>query len=117
MKFDRGKLFASSNDFFELGGSATMKLSANATYNLCGEASGHDLLIIRIEGGIWSPGRFEARLDCIRDGLDPSVTRADAIENNNDAAEFVRIESTMVRQDSAPYNAFTFTVCHISERF
>jgi hypothetical protein len=116
MRFDKGKLFDSPSDFFKLGGSAAMKLSATAAYNLCQEVSHRDILIIRIEGGIWSPGRFEARLDCIWDGLDPPVTRAEAIENNNDAAEFVRIESTMVRQDSAPYNAFIFTVSHISEQ-
>ncbi len=115
MTFNRSQLFHTPSDFFSLGGSGAMKLSAKAAYDLCKEASDRDFLIIRIEGGIWSPRGFEARLDCIWDGMLPPVTRKQARKNNIRAAELVHEESTMVRQDSAPYNAFIFTVCPISE--
>ena len=116
MKFDVTKLFDSPSEFFKFGGSATMKLSARASYDFCQEASRRNFIIMRIEGGIWNDGCFEARFDCIWDGLDPPVTKDEAIENNNDAAEFIRIESTLVRHDSAPYNAFIFTARPISYR-
>jgi len=116
MTFDVTKLYHSPSDFFKFDGSATMKLSAKAAYDLCQEASRRDILVMCVEGGIWSPGRFGARLDCIWDGLDPPVTREEAIENNNEAAAFIREQSTMVRPNGAPTNAFIFTVCHISEQ-
>lgn len=70
-----------------------MKLSANAAIAVCERASQHGLVIARIEGGIWHTPGFEARLDCIWDGVEPPVDIGAAERNNLAAAEFIRSES------------------------
>jgi Colicin-E5 Imm protein len=79
-----------------------MKLTPSAASSVCREAADHNLVIARIEGGIWHAPGFEARLDCIWDGLDPPMVREAAIENNNRAADFIRSES-------GRHNAFVLT--------
>ena len=61
-----------------------------------------NFVAIKIEGGIWSDGTFEARMDAIWDGADPPVKGKDAHENNLAAANFIR------SQDPS-YNAFIIT--------
>jgi len=73
MKIDLQRRFDSPNDFFELGGSVVMKLSADAAIAVCERAAQHGLVVVRVEGGIWHSPGFEARLDCIWDGADPPV--------------------------------------------
>jgi len=70
-----------------------MKLSADAAIAVCERAGQHGLIIARIEGGIWHFPGFEARLDCIWDGVDPPVDDGVAEQNNLAAAEFIRSES------------------------
>jgi hypothetical protein len=60
------------------------------------------LLIVKLEGGIWFNGTFEARLDAIWEGVDPPVEEKDAYENNLAAANFVRSRDP-------GYNAFVVT--------
>ncbi|HYU12386.1 MAG TPA: colicin immunity protein [Stellaceae bacterium] len=96
------KLYGRSNDFFDLNSNAFMKLSRRAARDVCLVAASRDLIVVKIEGGIWRDGRFEARLDAIWDGEDPPKTQNEADKNNVRAAAFIK--ST----DSA-YNAFIVT--------
>lgn len=89
MRAERNNLFSVSRDFFELDGSAVMKLTAGAAIAVCAEAAAHDLVVVRVEGGIWHHPGFEARLDCIWDGADPPLGRSVAENNNARAASFV----------------------------
>ncbi|ARK45510.1 toxin-immunity protein system imunity protein CdiI [Burkholderia pseudomallei] len=93
MNIDLQRRYDSSDDFFSLGGSVVMKLSADAAIAVCERAGQHGLVVARIEGGIWHFPGFEARLDCIWDGIDPPVDVGVAEQNNLAAAEFVRSES------------------------
>jgi hypothetical protein len=86
----------SSDDFFSLGGSVVMKLSVDAAIAFCEQAGQLGLVIARVEGGIWHFPGFEARLDCIWDGVDPPIDASTAEKNNLTAAEFVgRVKRTM----------------------
>lgn len=107
MEWDREKLYTASSDFFELGGDAVMCLAPDAARNVCLAAVDHGLLIWRVEGGIWRHPCFEARLDCILEGIDPPVARAEAELNNTRAADFV---VTM----RASHSAFVLTVTPFS---
>jgi len=93
MKIDLQRLYDSSDDFFSLNGSIVMKLSADAAISVCERATQKGLVIVRIEGGIWHSPGFEARLDCIWDGVDPLVDVDAAEQNNLAAAEFIRAET------------------------
>jgi hypothetical protein len=89
---DRSRLHEVSREFFELRGSAFMKLNANAAIEVCLRAAAQGLVVARVEGGIWHAPGFEARGDCIWDGVDPPVDRAAAHLNNLEAAEFIAEE-------------------------
>lgn len=92
---DLQQRYDSSDDFFNLGGSVVMKVSADAAVAVCERAAQHGLVVARIEGGIWHAPGFEARLDCIWDGVDPPVDQRTAEQNNRVAAEFVRTEQAV----------------------
>lgn len=92
MDIDQQRRYLSSDDFFHLGGSVVMKLSADAAVAVCLDAANLGLVVARIEGGIWHDPGFEARIDCIWDGVDPPVDRETAEKNNRAAADFVRSE-------------------------
>lgn len=100
------KLYGRPKDFFELNGNAVMKLSRGAAIEVCLRAASQGLILVKIEGGIWRDGTFEARLDAIWDGEDPPITKNEADRNNVRAAAFIK--ST----DSA-YNAFIVTSASI----
>ncbi|WP_244321901.1 hypothetical protein [Burkholderia reimsis] len=51
------------------------------------------MVIVRIEGGIWNFPGFEARLDCIWDGVDPPIDGGAAEQNNLAAVEFIHSNS------------------------
>lgn len=93
MKVDRQRRYDSPDDFFLLDGSIVMKLSSNAAIAVCERAAQHGLVVARIEGGVWHSPGFEARIDCIWDGVDPPVDAVIAEENNAAAAEFIRSET------------------------
>ncbi|MDR0244132.1 MAG: colicin immunity protein [Burkholderia sp.] len=69
-----------------------MKLSPEAAIAVCEQAARRGRLVARIEGGIWHNSQFEARIDCIWDGVDPPVDVKAAHENNLLAIEFIREE-------------------------
>ncbi len=92
MKGERGKLYESAEDFFELEGSVVMKLTPSAAISVCQQAAKRGLIVARIEGGIWHYPGFESRLDCIWDGADPPIDTTSAHENNLLAAEFIESE-------------------------
>ncbi|MEX3934363.1 colicin immunity protein [Paraburkholderia phymatum] len=89
MNIDKQTRYTASSDFFELRGSVVMKLSAEAAIEVCMIAADRGLVIARIEGGIWHNPGFEARVDCIWDGIDPPTSVEDARLNNLAAADFV----------------------------
>lgn len=93
MKIDLQCRYESSDDFFMLRGSVVMKLSVDAAISICEQAAERGLVISRVEGGIWHSPGFEARLDCIWDGVDPPVDFSAAEQNNFAAAGFIRSES------------------------
>lgn len=92
MIIDPQQRYDSSDDFFNLSGSVVMKLTADAAVAICECAAQRGLVVARIEGAIWHAPGFEARLDCIWDGVDPPVDQTTAEQNNRAAAEFVRTE-------------------------
>lgn len=95
MQIDLHQRYEFSDDFFLLDGSIVMPLSADAATEVCERASQHGLVVARIEGGIWHFPGFEARVDCIWDGVDLPVDARAAEENNLAAAEFIRSEKQM----------------------
>ncbi|MYM90340.1 colicin immunity protein [Rugamonas sp. FT82W] len=95
MNTPRDVLFESAADFYLLEGSVWMRLSPTAAVEVCLSAAKNGKVVARIEGGIWHAPGFEARHDCIWDGLDPPISEADAHLNNLSAADFIREEMTM----------------------
>jgi hypothetical protein len=92
-RFDRQKLYERVEDFFELDGNAAMKLSRAAAIAVCAAAIGKEAVVVKVEGGIWRNGQFEARLDTIWDGLDPPIDQVQTKENNGGAASFIKNSS------------------------
>ena len=102
MTIDRQKLYHERGDFFSFDGNAVMKLSREAALAVCLDATTRGVLVVKIEGGIWSNGIFEARLDAVWDGADPPVEENAAHQNNLAAANFIRSQPP-------GYNAFVIT--------
>ena len=102
MIVDRQKLYDKAMDFFDLAGNAVMKLSRKAAADACRNAALQGVLVVKIEGGIWRNGTFEARLDAIWNGADPPTSKEIACRNNLNAADFIRSQD-------ASYNAFIIT--------
>ncbi|NJA06625.1 colicin immunity protein [Methylomonas sp. UP202] len=107
MKGTRGQIYNSSSDFFQLEGSAVMLLTSAAAQSVCFEASGHSLVVVRVEGGIWRNPGFEARLDCIWDGRDPPLSQIEATSNNLRASD-------MIREESGVHDVFIITTAPLS---
>src|ERR1700683_5481481 len=99
MTIDRQRLYDETKDFFGLEGNAVMKLSRKAATAVCLSAAANGCLLVKLEGGIWNNGKFEARLDAIWDGLDPPIDPDRAHKNNLEAASFIRSRKSI-------YNAF-----------
>jgi hypothetical protein len=97
-------MFTNYKDFFELKGSAVMKLSPKAACQVCIHAREYNLLVGRVEGGFWHHPGFEARLDCIWDSKywvdssDPEQVHASNLEGAKDILE-----------ESKVHNAFSIT--------
>jgi hypothetical protein len=93
MKMENGIRYESANDFFDLRGNMLMRLTSKAAIEVCERSSKLGLIVSRIEGGIWHDPIFEARIDCIWDGID-YPEKMDAVEmNNKKAIEFIQEES------------------------
>src|ERR1700761_3065463 len=103
MDIDRSKVYDSVWDFFRPSGHAIMKLTPSAAIRVCNDAAARQLVVVGVEGGIHSEGRFEARLDCIWDGRGAPIDQVAASRNNLEAAEFVKYKSNA-------HNAFIITV-------
>ena len=67
-----------------------MKLTPKAAIEACEFAASQKVVVVRVEGGIWHAPGFEARVDCIWDGIDPPTTEPSAQINNRQAASFIR---------------------------
>jgi|SRR6266566_1423505 len=104
---DRQKLYDDAKAFFELDGNAVMKLSRRAAIDVCRGAAGKGVVIVKVEGGIASDDKFEARLDAIWDGADPPIDQSEADKNNSRAAAFVR-------SADSTYNAFILTASPVT---
>lgn len=100
-------IYSDPSDFYALEGTGVMKLTPKAALEVCLLAAKHDVVIARIEGGIWHNPGFEARSDCIWDGADPPISTHAAEANNLEAAEFVR-------QESGVHNVFILTAPPLS---
>lgn len=95
MTYDIAKLYDTSDVFFEQHGVVSMFLTAEATKDVCRKALWHGLLVTRFEGGIWRNPGFEARVDCIWDGINPPATVEQAERNNARALDCVIRESAL----------------------
>jgi hypothetical protein len=104
---NRQRLYARAKDFFEQNGNAVMKLGRSAAAEACRAAAHRGLVVVKLEGGIWKNGTFEARLDAIWDGIDPPTDNESASKNNLSAAEFIQARD-------AAYNAFIITVASVA---
>jgi len=102
MSVDRASLYDSPEPFFEAVGSAWLKLTPAAARAVCAQAAGRGLVVVRVEGGIWHSPGFEARIDCIWDGIDPPCT-IDEVRKNNESAERV------IEQEQSVHDAFIVT--------
>lgn len=102
MIVDMKKRYVTAEDYFDLGGSAVMRLSREAAIAVCNKAVAYELVVVRIEGGVWHSPGFEARFDCIWDGAEPPVDVEGASKNNQAAANFIQSER-------AEYDVFVLT--------
>lgn len=89
MKGDRGTLYTEEQDFYALEGNIVTLLVPKAAEAVCRSATAHGLVVARIEGGFWLDPGFEARRDCIWDGVDPPISVEAAVANNEMAAEYI----------------------------
>ncbi|TZF83511.1 colicin immunity protein [Lysobacter lacus] len=106
---DRSRLYESPQDFFALNGNAVMRLSPAAAASACEQAASRGIVVARVEGGIWSAPNFEARGDCIWDGLDQPVSQPQAAANNLAAAQFIHAHANS-------HSAFILTTYHFAGR-
>lgn len=89
-EIDRLRRYDDWMDFFRLDGSVVMRLTRAAAIEVSARAASRYRVISRVEGGVWRNPYFEARGDCIWDGIDPP-TSVEAAEQNNVAAQhFIR---------------------------
>lgn len=86
---DRLKRYDSYLDFFELDGSVVMRLTKSAAIEICERGVSHGRVVARIEGGLWLDPYFEARGDCIWDGVSPPASAQVAEQNNIAARSFI----------------------------
>ncbi|MEN5159257.1 colicin immunity protein [Achromobacter spanius] len=93
MKGDRRGIYDSMEEFFNLDGSILMKLTPGAAISVCAAAETCGLFVLRIEGGMWRHPGFEARVDCIWDGVPNCMNTNQAKLNNQTAAAFIRSRS------------------------
>ncbi|MDT8990967.1 colicin immunity protein [Curvibacter sp. APW13] len=105
---DRTKLYDFADDFFTLDGSSIMKLTPDAAVEVCRRAADRGLVITRVEGGINTADRFEARLDCIWDAGYPPNPDEGAHPINRKAMDFIRAEMGF-------HNAFILGAVSVSE--
>lgn len=91
-EIDSLRRYESADEFFRLNGSILMRLTTSAAEAVCEQAARRGLVIYRVEGGIWHPDGFEARIDCIWDGEFPPIDYHEAEANNLRAATFISSE-------------------------
>lgn len=108
MKVDSLRRYESADEFFLLDGTVVMKMTPGAAISVCEQARSHGFFISRIEGGIWHNPGFEARLDCIWDGVDCFIDEVSAGENNKSAAMFIAGEALV-------HDVFIVTVARIND--
>ncbi|MDI2113977.1 hypothetical protein [Commensalibacter nepenthis] len=80
-KVNYNQLYTSMHDFFRLKGSSIVVLTKAAVIEICKHAMDYDILIWRIESGIWHNPGYEPR-DVIDSIYDPPVSKETAIDNN-----------------------------------
>lgn len=107
MDVDRAALHDDAGTFFESAGSAWLKLTPKAAAEACARATEFGFLVVRVEGGKWHAPGFEARADCIWDGIDPPCEAEQSHENSRRAAAFIEMEART-------HQAFILTVAPIT---
>lgn len=93
MAGNQSERYENSDEFFRLSGSAWMRMTPTAATDVCRAALGNGLLVWRIEGGVWRDPNFEARGDCIWDGINPPAGMDAVALNNQQAAEYILLQS------------------------
>lgn len=91
-KANRSVLFQDSDCFFEQYGSVWMRLSKKAAIEVAQRAAENNLIVVKVEGGIWQSPGFKSQMDCIWDSAaDPPTTVKVAANSNRDAANFMTL--------------------------
>ncbi|WP_026075546.1 colicin immunity protein [Noviherbaspirillum massiliense] len=106
MSVDRASLHDKPELFFEMEGSSWLKLTPAAARVVCTQAASYGLVIVRVEGGIWHSPGFEARIDCIWDGINSLCTIDEARQNNERAVR-------NIEHEQAAHGAFILTAVPI----
>lgn len=92
-----------------------MLLTPRAAMEVCSRAAETSRVVVRIEGGIWREGQFEARIDGPWDGANPPVSPEHMKANN--AAALREIEAEQSRHNAFVITtAFDWGYLHIMER-
>lgn len=102
MKYDRIMRYTNYEDYFHLDGDSCMLFTAQAAIQLCTHAAEKNVIIWRVEGGIWHNPGFELRHDCIWDGSDNQMTLEEAHQNNLQALAFIE-------EEKEEHDTFVFT--------
>jgi hypothetical protein len=96
MNGDRGELYSSSRNFYELGGNHVMFLTPEAALEVCRTAGAMNLIAVSVEGGIWHNPGFESRHDCILGTTAEAIRRLPNVFSMNElAAEFISEEAKL----------------------
>jgi hypothetical protein len=89
---------------FAAGGNRTMYLTADAALRVCRTAAQRELLVYRVEGGIWHHPGFEARLDAIWDSQIGAPVSAESVQQSNERL------AMLIEQDPAGCDAFVVSM-------
>ena len=86
----RSERFDDANYFFEVNGSAWMRLTRGAAIAVTHQAANESFVVVAVEGGIWQNPGFMSQLDAIWHSKDdPPCSKQDAILINRQASNFI----------------------------
>lgn len=86
----RAERFDDAKSFFELSGSAWMRLTREAAIAVAHQAANESFVVVAVEGGIWQEPGFMSQLDAIwYSKADPPCSKQEAILINQKASNFI----------------------------
>lgn len=93
-RYEDRKVYTVAADYFLLGGDSNMLFSRDAAIKLCQLCIDNELIVSRVEAGIWhqEQSKFEPRIDGVWDGVSPPVTKDIVYDNNIRALNNIKFE-------------------------